>query len=278
MRQPAGPTAGHAAVDRRRMARARRGPPHASPTRRSRQAVAWPSTRTPGRTSRRRPRSTAWSRRRTRRGSGSVLDVGHYLVGGGDPVRGPRVARRARHPRPPQGRRSGRPGAVVRRATLSGLGEAVDQRIFTELGAGSLDLLGVLRVLAGRGYDGWLMVEQDSSWSPPSEAAAIGRRVLAQALATVGRRPATGRADRARARSDCDVDVIDRRTRRGLVSRWMTQVIWSCTSRRSDDRGRGLRPGPGNGSDRSCGCRRRRRKAHPNIFRRTLSVARTCRA
>ena len=72
---------------------------------------------------------------------------------------------------------------------LAGLGEAVDERIFTELGAGSLDLLGVLRILDGRGYDGWLMVEQDSSWSPPSEAAAIGRRVLAQALATVGLAP-----------------------------------------------------------------------------------------
>ena len=33
---------------------------------------------------------------------------------------------------------------------------------------GSLDLVGVLRVLAARDYDGWLMVEQDSSWSPPS--------------------------------------------------------------------------------------------------------------
>jgi sugar phosphate isomerase/epimerase len=49
-----------------------------------------------------------------------------------------------------------------------------------------LDLLGCLRALADRDYAGWLMVEQDSSWSPPSEAAAIGRRVLALALAVVG--------------------------------------------------------------------------------------------
>jgi inosose dehydratase len=116
---------------------------------------------------------------------GICLDVGHYLVGGGDPLTalewlGERVAHvhlkdvdPAVHARLSEG-------------GLSGLSEAVDQRIFTELGAGSLDLLGVLRVLAGRGYDGWLMVEQDSSWSPPSEAAAIGRRVLAHALATVG--------------------------------------------------------------------------------------------
>lgn len=116
---------------------------------------------------------------------GICLDVGHCLVGGGDPVAvleqlGERVTHvhlkdvdAAVHARLSSG-------------ALEGLGEAVDQRIFTELGAGSLDLLGVLRVLAGRGYDGWLMIEQDSSWSPPSEAAAIGRRVLAQALAIVG--------------------------------------------------------------------------------------------
>jgi hypothetical protein len=30
------------------------------------------------------------------------------------------------------------------------------------------------------------MVEQDSSWQPPAEAAAIGRRVLAQGLRIVG--------------------------------------------------------------------------------------------
>jgi sugar phosphate isomerase/epimerase len=45
-----------------------------------------------------------------------------------------------------------------------------------------LDLGGCLAALAERDYRGWLMVEQDSSWGPPSEAAAIGRRVLAQAL------------------------------------------------------------------------------------------------
>jgi sugar phosphate isomerase/epimerase len=40
----------------------------------------------------------------------------------------------------------------------------------------------VLGALADRDYDGWLMVEQDSSWGPPSESTAIGRRVLAETL------------------------------------------------------------------------------------------------
>jgi inosose dehydratase len=116
---------------------------------------------------------------------GICLDVGHYLVGGGDPVAAlEQLGERVTHVH----LKDVDPAVHARLAagTLSGLGEAVDQRIFTELGAGSLDLLGVLRVLVARDYKGWLMVEQDSSWSPPSEAAAIGRRVLGQALATVG--------------------------------------------------------------------------------------------
>ena len=68
------------------------------------------------------------------------------------------------------------------RARSPGFAAAVRERLFTELGAGVLDLAGVLRSLASRGYDGWLMVEQDSSWGPPAEAAAIGRRVLAATL------------------------------------------------------------------------------------------------
>jgi sugar phosphate isomerase/epimerase len=64
---------------------------------------------------------------------------------------------------------------------------AIRARLFTELGAGLLDLDGVLEVLAERHYAGWLMVEQDSCWGPPSESAAIGRRVLAAALRRAGR-------------------------------------------------------------------------------------------
>lgn len=109
--------------------------------------------------------------------AGICLDLGHYLVGGGDPVPAlerfgdqvlhvhlkdvdPRVLRR------------------LRNGQLNGFGDAVRERIFTELGNGLLDLPGVLRALAAHNYGGWLMVEQDTSWLPASEAAAIGRRVL----------------------------------------------------------------------------------------------------
>ncbi len=109
------------------------------------------------------------------------LDVGHFTVGGGDPVAAlRRYGERVSHvhlkdvdPEVLAGLRDG---------TVAGFGAAIRARLFTELGAGVLDLDGILAVLAERRYAGWLMVEQDSGWPPPAESAAIGRRVLAAAL------------------------------------------------------------------------------------------------
>lgn len=112
---------------------------------------------------------------------GLCLDVGHYTVGGGDPV-----AAIARH-----GERITHihlkdvdPNVLerLRDGRLGGFNAAIEARLFTELGAGSLDLPAVLRALEARRYGGWLMVEQDSSWGPPSESAAIGLRVLLETL------------------------------------------------------------------------------------------------
>jgi len=116
---------------------------------------------------------------------GICLDVGHYTLGGGDPVAALRdLGDRVTHihlkdvdPQVLDGLRSG---------TIGGFDAAIRARLFTELGAGVLDLDGVLAVAAGRDYAGWLMVEQDSGWGPPSESAAIGRRVLAAALRRLG--------------------------------------------------------------------------------------------
>lgn len=66
----------------------------------------------------------------------------------------------------------------LRAGEIDGFGAAVRERIFTEPGNGVLDLDGVLRALDRIGYAGWLMVEQDSSWLSPTEAAAIGKRVV----------------------------------------------------------------------------------------------------
>jgi inosose dehydratase len=111
---------------------------------------------------------------------GICLDTGHYTVGGGDPVAALRsMGERVRHVH----LKDVDPDVLarLRSGDLHGFGAAIRERIFTELGAGILDLDAILFELASRGYRGWLMVEQDTSWLPPSEAAAIGRRVLAYA-------------------------------------------------------------------------------------------------
>ena len=126
---------------------------------------------------------------------GICLDVGHHLVGGGDPVQALRdLGERVTHVHlkdvdPTVLRR-------LRAGEIGGFGEAVRARIFTELGAGMLDLDGVIDVLVTRAYDGWLMVEQDSCWGPPSESAAIGRRVLDTALRRAGSSRAAGAGSR----------------------------------------------------------------------------------
>jgi inosose dehydratase len=109
------------------------------------------------------------------------LDVGHYLVGGGDPVAAVRrYGDRVRHVH----LKDVDPGVLgrLRSGAVGGFRDAVRERLFTELGSGALDLDGVLVALAEGGYGGWLIVEQDSGWPPPAESAAIGRRVLAAAL------------------------------------------------------------------------------------------------
>jgi len=123
---------------------------------------------------------------------GVCLDTGHHIVGGADPLSDVRrLGERVRHVHLKDVE-----GAVLSRlraGRYAGLDEAVRDGLFTELGAGVLELDGVLSILAARDYDGWLMVEQDRSMGPPSEAAAIGRRVLATALRRVG---AAGASDR----------------------------------------------------------------------------------
>ena len=109
--------------------------------------------------------------------AGLCLDVGHYLVGGGDPVEAIRrhgaliTHVHAKDVDPPV-------LARLRAGEITGFGDAVRERLFTELGSGALDLRGVVAALNGIGFDGWIMVEQDSTWLPPAEAAEIGLRAL----------------------------------------------------------------------------------------------------
>jgi inosose dehydratase len=116
---------------------------------------------------------------------GICLDVGHDIVGGGDPVATLRaLGDRVCHVHLKDVDATVLEG--VRAGRYAGLEDAVRDGLFTELGAGALDLDGVLASLIERDYDGWLMVEQDHSFGPPSESAAIGRRVLAATLRRLG--------------------------------------------------------------------------------------------
>jgi inosose dehydratase len=113
--------------------------------------------------------------------AGLCLDVGHYLVGGGDPVE---AIRRHGSLITHLHAKDVDPAVLarLRAGEIAGFGDAVRERLFTELGNGALDLRGVVQGLDDIGFDGWIMVEQDSSWLPPAEAAATGLRALRDAL------------------------------------------------------------------------------------------------
>jgi inosose dehydratase len=112
---------------------------------------------------------------------GLCLDVGHFIVGGGDPVQAVRrYGRRIRHVH-----MKDVDASVLQRLRAGAIPnflEALRARIFTELGSGVLDVLGVVRELARIDYDGWLMCEQDTTWRPAAESAAISRAVLGYAI------------------------------------------------------------------------------------------------
>lgn len=116
---------------------------------------------------------------------GFCLDVGHYMVGGGDPVAAIRsLGSRVSHVHLKDV--AAEPLERLRAGRTPGFLAALRDRLFTELGAGLLDLDGVLGALTAIDYDGWLMVEQDTTWRPPSESAAIGRAVLGHAIGRQG--------------------------------------------------------------------------------------------
>lgn len=108
---------------------------------------------------------------------GSCLDVGHYLLGGGDPVAAlDRYGERVRHVH----LKDVDPAVKAAMATraVDGFLAGLRNRVFCESGSGLLDVRGILRTLDGMDYAGWVMVEQDTSWRPPSESAAMSRAVV----------------------------------------------------------------------------------------------------
>ena len=108
---------------------------------------------------------------------GSCLDVGHYLLGGGDPVAGlTRFGDRVRHVH----LKDVDPTVKAAMATgeVDGFLAGLRNRVFCESGRGLLDVRGILETLYRMDYAGWVMVEQDTTWRPPSESAAMSRAVV----------------------------------------------------------------------------------------------------
>jgi inosose dehydratase len=109
---------------------------------------------------------------------GLVLDTGHIMYGGGDPL-----AVLEKH-----GRRVWHvhfkdcDQAVAARARRDGLGylAAVRAQLFCELGAGAVDFPAVVKKLRELNYEGWIVVEQDvfPGYGTPAESARRSREYL----------------------------------------------------------------------------------------------------
>jgi inosose dehydratase len=88
------------------------------------------------------------------------LDTGHLFIGGMDPldlVRGAADRIAHLHLKDVDATLAGR----VRSGDMT-YAEAVHAGIYRPLGAGDIDIAGIVRTLAGSGYNGWYVLEQDT--------------------------------------------------------------------------------------------------------------------
>jgi inosose dehydratase len=107
------------------------------------------------------------------------FDVGHAIYAGMDPyetIRHHRDRIRYVHVKDVSG-----PALERLRRERLGFEAGLEAHVFTELGRGLLDLARLREVLANVGYNGWLMVEQDTSSLAPESAARVSRDALRRA-------------------------------------------------------------------------------------------------
>lgn len=90
---------------------------------------------------------------------GLCLDMGHYAFGGGDPL----DALETYYNRIWHVHFKDFDPKIGERASLEiyDYFKAVEEGVFCELGKGNVDFKSIVRVLNERGYDGWIVVEQD---------------------------------------------------------------------------------------------------------------------
>ena len=113
---------------------------------------------------------------------GMCLDVGHWIVGGGDPIAAvTRYESRITHLHVKD------VNPEVLDKLLSGeiksMNSAVeDHKLFVPAGTGLLKLPELFQALNVISYAGWLMSEQDSAWEPQEEASGISMSNIKLAL------------------------------------------------------------------------------------------------
>lgn len=110
------------------------------------------------------------------------FDVGHYAYGGGDPV--DLVARHA--DRVGYVHLKDVDAGVLAQARAAGLDffAALRAYVFCELGRGLAGVERVMELLLDGGYDGWIVVEQDTTSRPPAESARASRDFLRRRFGT----------------------------------------------------------------------------------------------
>lgn len=109
---------------------------------------------------------------------GLCLDTGHLTYGGGDAA----AFARAYAPRVRHVHLKDVDAGKLERARAEGWSfeQALRAYLFPELGQGMVDFPGVLEALRAVGYDGWLVVEQDTQEGSALEAARRNRRYLSE--------------------------------------------------------------------------------------------------
>lgn len=109
---------------------------------------------------------------------GLVLDTGHIVYGGGDPLR----VLHAHRDRVWHVHFKDCDMAVAERSRQRGLGylAAVRAQLFCELGKGVVDFASIADVLRDSAYSGWIVVEQDvfPGYGSPKDSAARSRAFL----------------------------------------------------------------------------------------------------
>lgn len=114
---------------------------------------------------------------------GLCLDVGHWIVGGGDPVKAVNhYGARITHVHVKDV--SGEVLARMLSGNIATMNTAVEEfKLFVPAGTGILKLRELFQALGEVSFAGWLMSEQDSAWEPSEEASRISISNIKAALA-----------------------------------------------------------------------------------------------